>query len=257
MSYVVQGYQGVTMVKRAPMYNAETKIRTFVTEYQGTEAAVRGLEGQLSLQGLSYRTDHTGPVWSLFVEDPVQEDIGEDLDRWEIFTESTEKSWFELDSVVSEAQRYDSAVAEGAPSYKSVVESAATSKNNTIESSSWEKAQIIVPHLRAGVTGWQLDLIGLRRTRKMLAYTAQNYRMNLDDGLLIYSTGQLGVPSSVAFGLPITPVNTSTLFTWGWRKRSQRVEIIGSYVEQTVELLFAPWSTSLAYSTSSVNLDWQ
>ena len=89
----------------------------------------------------------------------------------------------------------------------------------------------------------------------MLAYNAESYRINLDAGLYIYSTGQLGLPQSVAFGLPITPPEISTLFAWGWRKRSQRVEIVGSFAEQTVELLFAPWSL-LAYSTSTNNLAW-
>jgi hypothetical protein len=257
MSYVVKGYLGVTQVKRAPVYNAETKIRTFVTEYQGTESAVRGLEGQLTLQGLSYRTDHNGPVWSLFVDDPVQESIGDELDRWEIFTESTEKSLFELPDAVDEALLYNAGVLTGNSSYRSVVESAVETRDDVIESFTWPIAKLIVHHLRFGVTGWQLDLVGIRRTRRLLSYSANNYRMNLDGGLLIYSNGQLGVPSSVAFGLPLTPPNISTLFTWGWRKRSQRVEIVGSFVEQTVELLLAPWSTSLAYQIASSNLDWQ
>lgn len=258
MSYVVQGFQGVTMVKRAPSYNAETKILTYTTEYQGSEAAVRGLELPLSQQGLSYRTDHNGPVWSLFVDDPVQESIDENLDRWEIFTESTEKSLFELSSVVEYSSAYDAGIGPGDPTFKSVIEAAVASKEATPFGPEGVPFSLVA-HLRSGVTGWQLDFVGIRRTRRMLASTSQGFRVSLDDGLYIYNTGQLGVPSTVAFGLPITPPvippTGTTLFRWGWRKRSQRVEIIGSFVEQTVELLFAPWST-LAYRDAQNNLAW-
>jgi hypothetical protein len=37
--------------------------------------------------------------------------------------------------------------------------------------------------------------------------------------------------------------------------RGQRVEIVGNYAEQVVELVFAPWSL-LAYEPSTVNLNW-
>jgi len=252
-NFTVRGFQGVTLVKSAPQYNAQTKIYSFVTEYQGTEAAVRGLEAQLIADGLTYRTDHQGPVWSLFVEVPEQ-DIDENLDRWEVFTESTEKSLFEIPEVVTEAEGYDAGLSEGEPTYKQECESAASSVAALIEAE--PNAFLVVRHLRAGVTGWQVDLIGLRRTRRLQAGSVASYQISLDTGLLIYSTSQLNVPPEVAFALPATPSDISDLFTWGWRKRSQRVEIIGSLVEQTVELLFAPWSTSLAYEVSTDNLDW-
>lgn len=256
MSYIVRGYPGVTLVKRVPTYNAQTRIRTFTTEYQGTEAAVRGLELPLTDQGLSYRIDQNGPVWSLFVDDPVQEDIDETLDRWEIFTESTEKSMFELPNVVSEGELYNAGILTGVASYKSVVEAAVETKDTIIENqSNWPQAYKLIRTMRAGVTGWQLDLVGIRRTRRIQSSIAENYRINLDAGLYIYNTGQLGLPSNVGFGVPVTPPAISDLFTWGWRKRSQRLEIIGSFVEQTVELIFAPWST-LAYTVSSSNLAW-
>ena len=84
---------------------------------------------------------------------------------------------------------------------------------------------------------------------------ATNFQLNTDTGLLIYSTAQLGVPDVIYFALPGTPPDISALAHWGWRKRSQRVELVGSFVEQTVELAFAPWST-LAYANSGSDLAW-
>lgn len=254
MSYTILGYQGVTQTKAAPRYNAETKTYTFVREYQGSEAAVRGLEGQLRARGLSYRTDHAGPVWTLQVDDPVQ-DLDEDVDRWEIFTESTEKSIFELPDIILDAIAYDSSLDAGETPFKKACENAVETKGGAIESD--PSGATVIEHLKAGAVGWQLDLVGLRRTRRLEVYNANSstYQVTLDTGLLLYTTAQLGVPTSVAFGLPGTPADISTLFKWRWRKRSQRVEITGSYVEQTVELLFAPWST-LAYADAGVNLRW-
>jgi hypothetical protein len=259
MSYIVRGFPGVTLVKEAPNYNAETKTYTFVREYHGTEAAVRGLEPLLRQRGLTYRTDHQGPVWQLFVDEPVQ-DVDENLDRWEVFTESTDKSLFELPEVVTVANQYDEGLADGELTFRKNCENAADSKAAAaflarVTGDELTMANLVISHLRAGVTGWQLDLVGLRRTRRMEYLTSQSYQISLDTGLYVYSTAQLGLPNEVAFAVPATPADISTLFTWGWRKRSQRVEIIGSFIDQTVDLLFAPWST-LAYTSASANLAW-
>ena len=252
MSYVVKGAQVPVLVSTFPNYNAETKTYAFEYEYRGTEGAIRGLEPQLRARNLSYRVTHDGPVWSLVVNQPLQ-DIEEDLDRWEVSTESVEKSLFELPAVVLDAEDYDADIEDGEQTYRQACEEAVNQKAALIEAR--PNAYEVIRHLRAGVTGWQMDLVSLRRTRRMEQYQAVGYRLNLDTGLYVYSTAQLNLPAAVAFAVPSTPADISDLFTWGWRKRSQRVELVGSYVEQTVELLFAPWST-LAYQSAPSNLVW-
>jgi hypothetical protein len=194
----------------------------------------------------------------MWIEEPELVDV-EELDRWEIFTESVEKSLFELPDSVTEAITWDaSAGASGGlfSSYKKTIEELANEPNSaTFAAASWPVADKITRHLRSGVTGWQLDLVGLRRSRRFEAYLGPNYRIGLETGLLLYTTSQLNLPDVVAFSMPSTPSDISDLFKWRWRKRSQRVEIIGSYVEQTTELIFAPWST-LAYSDAGTNLNW-
>lgn len=265
MSFTVVGYPGATLVQNAPQYNAEAKIYSYVREYQGTEEAIRGLETNLVAAGRSYRTSHQGPIWSLFFEEPV-EDLQEDVDRWEISTESTEKSIFELPSMIAVAADYDAGIADGEDTFRQAAEKAAQAKNSTFLTAFIDSTlpDTLIHHLKAGVTGWQVDLVVMRRTRRVQSYTAQNLRITLDTGLLIYSTAQLGLPATVAFAVPATPASVyvtiagtpnTELFRWGWRKRSQRVEIIGEWTEQTVELLFAPWSLT-EYTISSTALAW-
>lgn len=263
MSYVVKGAQIPVLVSTFPQYNAETKTYSFEYEYRGTEGAIRGLEPQLRSRNLSYRISHDGPVWTLIVSQPLQ-DIEEDLDRWEVSTESVEKSLFELPDIVAIAESYDaSRAATTSPTFRNEVETAVdTGYTDSFTTYLASQTQVvrnsvgkIISHLKAGATGWQLDLVSLRRTRRMEQYQAVGYQLNLDTGLYVYSTAQLNLPAAVAFAVPATPADISDLFAWGWRKRSQRVELVGSYVEQTVELLFAPWST-LAYSPASSNLVW-
>lgn len=252
MPAIVKGSANPVLVRSFPNWNAETKTYTYEIEYQGTETAIRGLEANAKAGGLSYRISHDGPVFSIYITQPVVE-IDENLDRWEISTESTEKSLFELPAIVTAAEGYDAALVDGEKTFKQECEDAVNTKAALIEAE--PNAYEVIRHLRAGVTGWQVDLVTLRRTRKIELGTAFNYGISLDTGLLIYSTAQLNVPNDVAFALPATPSDISDLFTWGWRKRSQRVEIVGQFVEQTVELLFAPWST-LAYTNSGSNLAW-
>ena len=254
MAAIVKGDPTPILRSTFPTFNAETKVYSLQFEYVGTEVAIRGLEAQMKARGLSYRITHDGPIWTMLVDEP-QQTIDETIDRWEVFTEASEKSLFELIGAVEEAEVYDAARADGDPTYRQAVEDAATAKSSTIGSGR-PTAAAIVKHLKSNVTGWQLDFIGLRRTRRVEQSVAgSTYRLTLDTGLLVYSTAQLNLPAVVAFAVPPTPAAISDLSSWGWRKRSQRVEFVDQYVEQTVELLFAPWST-LAYGAASAGLVW-
>lgn len=255
MSYVVKGDPSAQLVAKFPSYTSETKTYIETREYRGTESAIRGLELQMQTAGYSYRITHDGPVWSMQIDIP-QQDVDESIDRWEIFTESTEKSFFELPSVIAEAQTWDLNLDPGERNYKAVVLEAVDTPNDLTGNLAWPKANSVIEHLKSGVTGWQLDLVVLRRTRRVQNELAPIYRIALDSGLVLYTGGQLGVPASVGFELPTAPpIGSVTIYQWGWRRRSQRVENVGNWVEQTIELVFAPWSL-LAYTPSNTPLAW-
>lgn len=254
MGPIVKGTALPVLVQEVRTRNAQTGSYIVSEEWQGPELAIRGLEQQYVNRNLNYRISNQGPIYSIFVETPEQV-IDESLDRWEVFTESTEKSLFELPGAVSTADAYDALLDDDDLTFREQCEAATRKRHDAIEAN--VVASDIIRHLRAGVTGWQLDLVGLRRTRRVESYqaTAGIYKLNLDTGLYVYSQAQLNLPPLVAFAVPATPSDISDLFTWGWRKRSQRVEIVGGWIEQTVELLLAPWST-LAYAPANGALVW-
>lgn len=250
---IIKGTALPVLVSDNPSYFSE--IRQFIreVEYRGPEAAIRGLQQQFINDGYSYRITNDGPVFSIFVH-IVEQVVDEQLDRWEVFTESTEKSLFELPDVVQDAANWDASIDEGEPTFRDECE-AGVNRKDTAAFGIGATAESVIKHLRAGTTGWQLDLVGLRRTRTLRAGSVAQFQITLDTGLFVYSTAQLNLPPAVAFAVPGTPSAISDLYVWGWRKRSQRVEIVGSFVEQTVELLLAPWST-LAYAPANGALIW-
>ena len=262
MSVVVKGFQGAVHTNVSTRYDAENRTTTYTYEYSGVESAIMGLVFQLRARGVYYRTHNRGPIFFLETDEPLT-DVDENIDRWEIFTESAEKSLFELPDIVAEASAHDAAaIGNDDDSYKKTVETIAESPSTTYPSGA--NVELLVRHLRAQVTGWQVDWVVLRRLRRLERFVANNnIRMTLDTGLLLYTTAQLGLPTDVAFALPSTPSDvtfvknnvTYTLFKWRWRKRSQRSEYVGGFVEHTAELVFAPWST-LAYQDSNSALQW-
>lgn len=236
-------------------YIGETNTFINEQEFQGPELAIKGLQAQLINKGWSYRIINNGPVYSIFISTP-QQTVDETFDRWEIFTESTEKSLFELPHVVTAAEAYDATISAGAPTFKQACETAALEKPSATGISANATALRIIRHLRAGVTGWQLDLVGIRRSRRVEKSQANtSFRLTADTGLKLYTKAELNLPSSVAFVAPDSPADVSDLFKWRWRKRSQRTELVGNYVEQTVELILAPWTID-AYSDTSGDLAW-
>lgn len=251
MSAIFKGTTGPVLVSDEPFFDAETGIKYFDRTWAGSQAAVFGLAQDLENQNISYQTFQGGPVYTITARVPWTLPDEIEPDRYEITTEAADKSIFEFPTVIDDAEAYDAALADGALTYRKRVEEAVNEEDIGPTST----FQSVVRHLKAGVTGWQIDFLTLRRFRRVnLAYAYAAGKFNLSDGSLIYSTGQLNLPASVAFSLPTTPAGT-TDFEWGWRKRGQRVDILGNFAEQTVELVFAPWSTFL-YTSSGGNLIW-
>lgn len=257
MSSTWKGYGGVVIVSREPVHDAGTGVEFEDRTWAGSQNAILGLGVTLRNQGVSYRISKVdGPVYALSARVPINEPTEENLDRYEITTEGQEKSIFELPGIAADAETHDSASAEGSDTYREKAEASVRKKQVAITGVDVNLFAELVRNLKAGVTGFQIDFVVLRRVRSIdLEYAYSAGKVTLDGGLTFYSTAQLNLPSDVAFSLPATPYTTSSDYSWGWRKRGQRVEIVGNYAEQTFELVFAPWSL-LVYSASVVNLDW-
>lgn len=251
---IFKGYAGVTVNAEEPFYDAETDTLVVDVTYKGARNAIFDVGNDLQAQGVSYQCSQDGPVYSLRAR--LGTNIGVDTppDRYEISTEAQDKSIFEHPSAIQAANEYDSALtSDGAETWREVAEKAVSER---VSGATSGVIGSVIRHLRTGVTGWQVDFIVLRRFRQVsLEYAQAAGKITLDDGQYIYTTAQLALPETVYFNLPTTPSDPSDDYSWGWRKRGQRVEIVGNFAEQTVELVFAPWSTFL-YSNASGNLSW-
>jgi hypothetical protein len=265
MSAIWKGTVGPVVVSEEIYHDAETGNVSVDIVYQGSRDAIFGLSVEFENQRVSFQTSQSGPVHTLTARIPTIINTGEvPSDRYEISTESMDKSIFEHPTIVEDANEYDSGIAAESKPYKKLAEESLEKQPTYSLAGGFSdpanqnfRFASVVRHLRNGVTGFQIDFIVLRRFRKVAldyGYGSAG-RISLDSGLHIYSTAQLNLPQSVAFSLPATPTAPSTDYGWGWRKRGQRVDIVGNYAEQTVELVFAPWSTML-YSDATGNLDW-
>jgi hypothetical protein len=251
MSAIWKGKQGIVMIADEPFFDAETGVRGFDRTWAGSKAAIFGFATDLEADNFSYRTSNNGPVYILTSRVIGNEPALEDLDRYEISTESQDKSIFEHPDVIDAAATFDAALTVGQETFREKADRYTREKYTTTGSVLDE----VVRHLRNGVTGFQFDSIVLRRFRKIdLTYAYGVGKFGLNDGGYIYTTNQLNLPGDVAFSLPSTPA-AGTDYAWGWKRRGQRVEIVGNYAEQTVELAFAPWSL-LLYTQSGADLSW-
>lgn len=251
MSAIFKGLAGYTLVAEEPGFDAESGSKWFDRTWAGSQAGIFGLANELEAQNIAYQTYQNGPVFTLSARVAWTNPDEVEPDRYEITTESADKSIFEFPDVITDAETFDAALATGALTYRKRAEDAV----NEDDVGPTVLFGTVVRHLKAGVTGWQVDFLTLRRFRRLnLEYAYGAGKFSLDDGSYIFTTAQLNLPSNVAFSLPVTPDGT-TDFSWGWRKRGQRVEIIGNQAEQTVELVFAPWST-LFYTNATGNLSW-
>jgi len=257
MSALFKGTSGIVIVADEPQYDSQTGAKWFDRTWAGSVGAINGLAIELENQGISYRTSQSGPVVTLQARVPWIEPEEVPADRYEISTTAQDKSIFEHPEAVAAAYAYDSVLtSEDAETWREIAEKAVSIKGQTVDGT----IGTVIRHLRNGVTGYEIDFITLRRFRQVsLEYAAGAGKFNLQDSQYIYTTAQLNLPQTVSFSLPDAPdapyPSTIEDYAWGWRRRGQRVDILGNFAEQTVELTFAPWSTFL-YTESSSNLNW-
>jgi hypothetical protein len=256
MSASWKGTLQVVLISEEPGYIADSGVEWVDRTWAGRKDAILGWAADLKESGIGYNITAQPPVYLCSARVPVNEPTEVlALDRYEITTEAQDKSIFELPGVIEEMLAYDASIAESAETYKARAERY-VDKGLSYDLPGFPLFGKVVRHLRNGVTGYQIDFLTLRRYRQIdQSYAYAGGKMTLSDGLVIYSSSQLNLPANVAFTLPITPADIGADYTWGWRMRGQRVEIVGNYAEQVVELVFAPWSL-LAYEPATVNLNW-
>lgn len=251
MSAVFKGRQSPSLISEEPAFDAESGTTQFDQTFAGSKAAIFAMAAQFEDDNISYQVSNSGPVYIITAR--VPQNSPANPDRYEIFTESQDNSIFEHPIVLADAETFDATIAgSGADSYRKRAEDA-VEVEDIGPTSTWQQ---VVRHLKAGVTGFQVDFLVLRRFRQIdLNYASGAGVFNLSSGSFIYSTAQLNLPASVTFSLPATPASPSADYDWGWRMRGQRVDLVGIYAEQTIELVFAPWS-NLLYEVSAGALNW-
>lgn len=252
MSAITKGKQSATLIKSEPVFDADAQTYAFDVTYMGNQAAILGLEAGFQDEGFSYEIQQDGGVFYLHGRVPQSDPV----DHYEIFTESTEQSLFQQPHVAEVAKAYDDSIAVGAQTWRSLTEEAVTTKS-LHGATPFTVEYDVVNALRNGVTGFQVDFITLRRVRRvkrLFAY-ASTGKLNLDIGLFIYQTDHLGVPADVAFVLPTVTLPVTDQYLWGWRRRNQSVEYVGQWIEQKIELTFAPWSL-IPYQATTDFLNW-
>lgn len=264
---IIKGKQGVTLQSEEPGFDSETGVRFIERTWMGSKAAVLSFGNLLEQDRVAYRITNQGAVHFISAKVPLNDPTQEDLDRYEISTEADQLPIFAHPYVVAAAALYDdpALLADGQPTFIAAAKDAADAQVTLsgapfvppVSAGNYLTVfAAVVRHLRNDVSGFSNDYLVLRRFRKIdITYGYAAGKFNLADSSMIYSTAQLNLPAEIAFQLPDAPAVGSSDYAWGWKRRSQRVEIIGNFIEQTVELVFAPWST-LLYAPASGNLDW-
>ena len=261
MSAIWKNSVGPVIVHDEARWESETLSYWINRTYQGRQDAIAGLEVGLQTAGIDYDITNEGPVYQLTTRIPIVSPDTASVDRFEISTESSEVEIWTLPAVFEEAQRLANALVAGERGYQKLAEDFVedgTPHNLTF--AAYPLFFEVVKHLRGGVKTFPVDFIVMRRFRRIdreFSIGATG-RMNTDNGNFLYSTAQLNLPSDVAFVLPVSPATNAlwdASFRWSWRKRGQRVEFVDQWVEQTVEVLFAPHSL-LVNQIATGNLIW-
>lgn len=262
---VFKGRQSATIISEEPVFEAETGAIQYDQTLAGSKEVIFALARGFKEDGISYRVTNNGPVYSIVARVPQIDATQENLDRYEIYTESEDLSIFKLPVVVQSAEEWDTGPGALLDSFRKLAEDAADDNSGyslgsgSISAGTQDTFQAVIRHLRAGVTGYEENYIVLSRFRQIdNAYSIAGGKFNLKSGRLVYTTAQLNLPSDVAFSLTDLPSGSTGLpedYRWGWRLRAQRVERQGSLTEQTIQLAFAAWST-LAYDDATSNLNW-
>jgi hypothetical protein len=257
---IVKGSKAIQLVRQEYRYDPQQQASIVEREYQGSTASALGLYSKTSGGNTNVSVQLDGGVGRVVTQNPVYVTKNEEFtERYEVVTEFVEKDIFQIPAVAQEAREYNDSVdangAEDDPYYREAAEQVATNKLTLTGINQWTYFNQVVRYLRDGVTGYELEYVVIKRSRRIPR--GSGTVASIGDGLVYYTTAQLVLPEDVAFSVPnstsLTPISSD--YAWGWRRRPSQSVVEGMYVEQSSEFILSQWST-LAYSPSSTEAAW-
>lgn len=258
---IVKGSKAIQLVRQEYRYDPQQQASIVEREYQGSTASALGLYSKTSGGNTNVSVQLDGGVGRVVTQNPVYVTKNEEFtERYEVVTEFVEKDIWQIPAVAQEAREYNEFVDDNGsaddPYYREAAEQIATNKLAlSISPASYPLFQQVVRYLRDGVTGYELEYVVIKRSRRIPRGSAQV--ASIGDGLVYYTTSQLLLPDDVAFSVPdstsLTPISSD--YAWGWRRRPSQSVVEGMYIDQSSEFILSQWST-LAYSPSSTEAAW-
>lgn len=257
---IVKGSKAIQLVRQEYRYDPQQQASIVEREYQGSTASALGLYSKTSGGNTNVSVQLDGGVGRVVTQNPVYVTKNEEFtERYEVVTEFVEKDIWQIPAVAQEARIHDAAVDAGGVDgdyyYRELAEYYATKKTTGLNAGTYPLFAKVVRYLRDGVTGYELEYVVIKRSRRIPRGSAQV--ASIGDGLVYYTTAQLLLPDDVAFSVPnstsLTPISSD--YAWGWRRRPSQSVVEGMYVEQSSEFILSQWST-LAYTPSSAEAAW-
>lgn len=257
---IVKGSKAIQLVRQEYRYDPQQQASIVEREYQGSTASALGLYSKTSGGNTNVSVQLDGGIGRVVTQVPTFVTVNQEYtERYEVVTEFVEKDIFQIPAVAQEAREYNDSVdaggAEDDPYYREAAEQVATNKLTLTGINQWTYFNQVVRYLRDGVTGYELEYVVIKRSRRIPR--GSGTVASIGDGLVYYTTAQLLLPDDVAFSVPnstsLTPISSD--YAWGWRRRPSQSVVEGMYVEQSSEFILSQWST-LAYSASSTEAAW-
>lgn len=253
----VKGQSSLVLSGREWRYDPTTRTTWLDEIYGGSYNAVLGgfRQNQGRNNAITARTEDG--EHKLIVSIPKGSIDGAVPERYEIVSEFVEKEIWSSPAVIAEAAAFDAAnTASGDRKYRKLAEDTAEENDPvSVQAATYPLFASVVRHLKNGVTGYEIEYLVMRRSRRIARGGSET--ASIGDGLFVYTTAQLLMPSDIEFSVPdsstLTP--SSADYFWGWRRRPSTSVIEGFFVDQTSEFILSEWST-LHYTPSSVNAAW-
>lgn len=257
---IIKGSKAIQLVRQEYRWDPQNNTGLIEREYHGSTLSALGFYSKNIGGSQSVSVQLDSGVGRVVLQTPTTATVSPEQDyveRYEVSIEFVEKEIWQVPAIAQEARLYDERPNQtaDAPFYREACEEMARNKLSYINPADYPLSAQVIRYLRDGVTGYELEYVVVRRSRKV-ARNGQNIA-SVGDGLLIYSTAQLQLPDDVAFSVPdssaLTPISSD--YIWGWRRRPSTSSVEGMFVDQSSEFILSQWS-SLFYTQSSGVASW-
>jgi hypothetical protein len=259
---IVKGSKAIQLIRKEYRWDPQQNAAMMESEYQGSTLSAIGFYNKNIGGQSNVSVTMDGGVGRVLIQSPTSSKtsgVDDYVERYEVGVEFVEKDIFQVPAIAQEAREYDTMLDQlgdvESPYYRQLAEDVATNKGNKPNASIYPLFEKVVRYLRDGVTGYELEYVVIRRSRKIPRGSSNVAAIG--DGLLVYSTAQLGLPDDIAFSVPdssaLTPISSD--YIWGWRRRPSTSSVEGMYIDQNSEFILSQWS-SLFYTASTTEAAW-